>query len=193
MRGQLDEMQAEQRPWIYAEFGPNANIFWNQSGGLTIPLVLSIHNTDHVPAQFVTPVTEVHTSAYFRGTTGPVVAKAQKAACDKGVADFESLKREGGTVFPGQDLRMGVNPGLDKSEWKAELPGFGPLIIIYGCILYERGTGQALGATGFAYTLGRVNAGNRLFGLMLPLDPSTVPVNELELQDFPEGTLWQAR
>jgi len=183
----------EQRPWIYAVFSPSDRIFWNQSGGLTIPVTFVLRNTGKIPAQFVEVVAEAHTSPHFYKSGGFDIAAEQSRACKSAMDHFDPSHNSEASVFPGMILPIGINPGIPKEEWTDySQNGFGPGLFIYGCIVYQVSKGEPLGTTGFAFTIDRIDQ-SRPGVFALPSDPTLVPQNELSIHLWPDGSLWQAR
>jgi hypothetical protein len=113
MQGQVDEMLAEQRAWVYAETFIGKRI--GESGEhYYVPITLYYHNTGHLPAFFVFPRVA---ASVFEGRI-----PTENEICD----DYRKrpLKDtdDGETIFPGEEHRgNNQNVELDKSEWSTAI------------------------------------------------------------------------
>jgi hypothetical protein len=194
MRGQLEEMRDEQRPWIYVDIVPGGKIYWNQSGGLSFPVNFIYHNTGHLPGQFVFPQFEAHTGRYFY-IPGNDLVSVQKRVCNEAVANFRGANGLGVTVFPGQqNVGSGLLIGISRDEWMNDIikPDFGSTVRVYGCITYER-PNKIIGSTGFAFMIDRIKPGNATDVFVLPGDPTQIPAEQLHISPWIEGGVWSAQ
>jgi hypothetical protein len=133
MQGQLDEMQAEQRAWVYAEIFIGKRI--GESGEhYYIQITLYYHNTGHLPAFFVFPrmaakVVELPFD----------LSNVQNEICD----DYRKTPLKdtdvGETLFPGEEHRgNNTNVEFNKLEWVNTVKANRPRgILIVGCIDYR--------------------------------------------------------
>lgn len=188
MRGQLHEMQTEQRPWVYADFGPNGKIYRNQSGGFSIPVAFALHNTGHLPAQFVAPI--VVAQVFGPGPLSRIVA-AQKRICAEGIKKRRSPGW--GTVFPGQTVPVETAAPISAQEWRSHImDGFVPGVFIYGCIIYQSAKGH-FSSTGFAFSVERAQTnGVAALNQAFPSDPTEAPAKQLRFAGIPDGPVWRA-
>ena len=152
MQGQLDEMHAEQRPWVYANSVTPAGHIILTDGRYVIPLKFSITNTGHLPAFFVTPTTSAAVIAVGSGSTLAI----RNDVCN----DYRnSADKIGTTVFPGQTVShggftAGDYPSVPKSEWDAIA---GPkMLIVFGCIDYQFPTKPGHHQSRFAFAVGKL-------------------------------------
>lgn len=193
MSGQLAEMRAEQRPWVYANIGVGGKIFRNISGGYTIPVAFILHNTGRAPAQLVSLVFAANTMPYLHRAGKLMVLSDERRVCAKGEKNFHATNKTGATVFPGEKLPSGINPGIPSSKWSPFVrDGFGPAILIYGCIIYQRPGNVPLGVTGFAITVDRAKPDHPGAVFALPADPTSVPVTQLRMDGWPQAAAWEA-
>jgi hypothetical protein len=134
MQGQLKEMQAAQRPWVYAADIVPAGHIVLEAGQYILPLRFSIKNTGHLPAFSVEP----KTSAAILTIGGRSSMTIKNNVCD---AYREGpLTKTGATVFAGQTLTHGGFTGDDyprvsKMAWDA-ISG-DKLMVMFGCIDYQ--------------------------------------------------------
>jgi hypothetical protein len=174
IEGQWDEMQAEQRAWIYAETLIGKRI--GESGEpYYIPITLYYHNTGHLFAFFVFPRV---TASVFEGRI-----PTQNEICD----DYRKrpLKDtdDGETIFPGEEHRgNNTNVEFDKSEWittikasQAKSSHQAVAISILGCIDYRYPGGETTHhQTRFSLIVGSAGPTGRV--AILPADPTSVDI-----------------
>jgi hypothetical protein len=177
MQGQLDEMQAEQRPWVYAVDVEPAGKITLEDGKYFIPLKFTVKNTGHLPAFSVEPKT---------GATplmmGNSVRTIKNTVCDE-YRESPVDKGNGATVFAGQTISRGGftgddYPRVEKKIWDS-LTG-DKLIIIYGCIDYQFPAKPGHHQSRFSFAVGQ----RRDQGILarigdLPSDPTTVEIRLL--------------
>jgi hypothetical protein len=115
MQGQLDEMRAEQRAWVYAETFIGKRI--GESGDLYyVPIQLYYHNTGHLPAFFVFPMLSAEVIA-VKGQFD--LSSVRNDICD----DYRKRPLKdtdvGETLFPAEEHRgvERLNAEFKKSEW----------------------------------------------------------------------------
>jgi hypothetical protein len=194
MRGQLDEMRFEQRPWIYADIGPGGRISRDQSGGLTFPIAFKVHNTGHLPATYVSPDID----GYLSGEGGVVGSMAvrgrQRKRCGLQLQQPNASDQIGVTVFPGQSVLLGANIWItaDKIgevrelEHKiGELSDFFPTPWGAGCIRYRSPDG-AFHQTGIAFIVSMGKPGKE-GAYALPIDPTSIDPQSLIIESWIEG------
>lgn len=188
IRGQVDEMRLEQRPWVYGDAEPGGQFYRNQSGGFSILIKFTFHNTGHLPALYTWPAARIYLRAENNKTLD-----LQREACKKRQEEETSPTVAGNTVFPGQDLSVAISPDGDatKDKWDAALAsrqniGVSPLVV--GCIDYQiPGETPKHHTTGFAFFVGRRSDSDPTGFYMLPADPTTVPLDHLVLMNWIEG------
>lgn len=187
---QLRETQYEQRPWVFAEIGPGGPILRNQSGGLTIQVGFKFHNTGHLPALYVSPDLDVYLSGddgERGGSYGSYVRERQKRRCDGQFQQPLAGDQVGVTVFPGQDVKVGIGKGIDaRSIDKAVNNEMGYLIPwVVGCIRY-RAPGGDFHQTGVAFQVLMSKPG-QTFLFNLPADPTTVDPHNIVMSPWVDG------
>jgi len=194
---QLQEMQAEQRPWIYADIRPDGAIYRTQSGGFGFPVAFVLQNTGRLPAQSAMPYLDAHTSRWFYDHH-ETLAQAQQESCLKGIAKFRTDKEPvGATVFPNHPQAFGEAASISQSDWeKGSLPsksgGFGAVVEVAGCVVYSYG--NQIGTTGFAFSFAWNKGKQPPFNTFaLPSDPTTVPADQIVVSAWPVATVWQAK
>jgi hypothetical protein len=185
MQDQLDEMRAEQRPWVYAEAAsPDGPFYRNQSGGFTLDVGFTLHNTGHLPALYVSP--DIDGYLPF-GKESP--RDWQRRHCAPKLEQPKAMGDQiGVTVFPGQTVHSGRGAGFKpeeidalKRKWRKnahkEMDHF--IAWVVGCIRYRAPDGS-FHQTGVAYQVGRG-------GDVLPPDPTGVPTSEITLDPWIAG------
>ncbi len=108
MKGQLDEMRDEQRPWVYSDVPVFLrSITQNRNGVWEINIQFTLHNTGHLPAFNVTYVLD---SPIPVMATPDTIVKYQHEKCT--TQEGENTIATGYTVFPGQVVKDGVTIGI---------------------------------------------------------------------------------
>src|SRR5579872_5838910 len=108
MQGQLNEMQAEQRPWIHSEVPIFLKpISQNVVGVLEMRIEFKLQNTGHLPAFNVTPIVQ---SPVPTNNTGDLVAAYHHENCAKPTSVDSTIT--GDTVFPGQIVKRAITIGI---------------------------------------------------------------------------------
>lgn len=167
MRGQLDEMRVEQRPWVYADITPGDAVFRNQSGGLTFVIAFTVHNTGHLPAMYVSPDIEGYLSGEEGKVGSQLVADHQNRRCGYPVQQPGATDQLGTTVFPGQNLSIGTSFGITQSEidfvTKLTIEKTGNVMQFMtpwgvGCVRYRSPDGSPH-QTGVAFIIDRIEPG----------------------------------
>jgi hypothetical protein len=141
MRGQLDEMQADQRPWIPPRLLiPSDIIIYrderNAIEQITIPLRFVFDNIGRTPALFLT-VAVFGTNAKFSST----LASAQREGCDK-----HTSVGNGVSVFPKQHVDSDIYFVDLINHTRAQVPikPIGQAIIGAGDIIRSIKNGETL-------------------------------------------------
>jgi hypothetical protein len=177
MQRQLDEMEAEQRPWVVGTVPDQITVsFAGYQGHSGLEMDISslqfqLHNTGKTPAFNVWPD--------WRIIASPIagVAATQQVTCAQGRSEIRKRYREGVTVFPDQILPLAPN-GSSVSPEAVSAVSFPPVSqggtairsispMIVGCLTYfeRRGNGETVHQTGFAYEMGfNGNIRNYYFG-----------------------------
>jgi hypothetical protein len=191
MQGQLDEMKAEQRPWVYADIGIGGKAYKTQSNGIGFPIGFMFHNTGHMPAFYVSADIEGYLSGGDNQSAVTSVRDRQKRRCDPPLQQSAASDQIGVTVFPGQAVPFGASIAISETEidnvkkLSAGLPitPLSPWGV--GCIRYR--TPDGIGhQTGVAFTIGMIKPG--VDGqFVLPSDPTTIDPRQLIIMPWIEG------
>jgi hypothetical protein len=180
MKGQLDEMRDEQRPWVYSDVPVFLrSITQNRNGVWEINIQFTLHNTGHLPAFNVTYVLD---SPIPVMATPDTIVKYQHEKCT--TQEGENTIATGYTVFPGQVVKDGVTIGIWPFDADRAARKYHSLPVwIIGCFQYRIPGSTTPRFTRFAYTVGqeaKVNDYPRL-----PADPSGVPPDQIHVEPFP--------
>ena len=178
--GQWNEMQREQRPWVYAaEIAPGGHIV-SAEGQYAVPLKVSITNTGHLPAFFV----QLKTAAVIIAV-GQSTFLVHNDVCDA-LKSRPTTKENGHTVFAGQTVSdEGFTsdnfPAVTQDAWNAA--GTGRFIMVYGCIDYQFPSEPGHHQSRFSLAVGKAVDQGLLKRIgVLPDDPTTV---DIRLMDTP--------
>jgi hypothetical protein len=179
MQGQLNEMQAAQRPWIYAEtpifLKPiTQKIVWEMR------IEFKLQNTGHLPALHVTPIVQ---SPVPTINTGDIIASYQHAKCIDQNRDI-SATITGDTIFPGQIVKRAITIGIwpkDKAAAYTAINHYDPWII--GCFAYITSTSTLRHFTRFAYIVSQ-EAPDGGPASWLPYDPSNIQPDKIHVEPF---------
>jgi hypothetical protein len=152
MQGQLNEMQAEQRAWAYAELEP-VGVIQKARDSYVIPLKYVIKNTGHLPAFGVMPMAVANLIVVKLGTIKSFVPNQKCAQFRKTPLNSSA----GQTVFPGQEVIHTATteadyPKISLAEWQNR-PGE-KAVILTGCIDYQIPGSASHHQTKFAYMVG---------------------------------------
>lgn len=189
MQGQLDEMKAEQRPWVYADFKPGGAFYKTQSNGIGIPVAFFFHNTGHLPALYVSPDIEAYLSGEDDKIGSTTVRERQKRRCEQSLQQPNAPDQIGVTVFPGQNVPFSTAAGIGAAKivalqqlWRDKLKKEMDILApwITGCIRYRSPDGVSH-QTGIAFTVEMTRPDHDgLFALFaLPADPTAVDVHRI--------------
>lgn len=191
MRGQLDEMRDEQRPWVYADIGIAGKPYRTQSNGVAFRIGFMVHNVGHLPAFYVSPDLESFLFGIDAQSSEGAIRPRQKKLCDTPLQQPAARDQLGGTVFPGQASPFSGIVSISEAEIesiKRKWSNSGLIPIIpwgVGCIRYKAPDGGNH-QTGFAFSIGMANPGQ--VGMrVLPLDPTTVDPSQLIIAPWVEG------
>jgi hypothetical protein len=191
---QVELMQTDTRPWVYADLRSGGAIYRNQSGGLTIPIIFTLHNTGHLPALYVSPDIE----GYLDGTDGKVGSQTarerQQKRCNSPLQQPAASDQIGVAVFPGQVVPFGINIGITETEidnvkrFVLDKTGkedsfLGPWGT--GCIRYRSPNGE-FHQTGAAFTILMIKPG-QAGQFALPIDPTGIDPRNIMIAPFIVG------
>jgi hypothetical protein len=180
MQGQLNEMQAEQRPWVYPTVQIKGRI-QREGPNFVIPLTWTLTNVGHLPALSTTiNVSGVVVSLPFNMKSIP------NDACDKlARTDWGSIG--GGTVFPNQTTEpQGHSPRVSQVDFKNLFDGGkDPMIVAAGCVDYRIPGTNDHHQTQFAYVFGQSQP---LGVVMMPADPTSVDIGVMGSNNAAVGT-----
>ncbi len=171
---QLDEMQVEQRAWVYADIVGDGKIS-GKNEAYIFPLKFIFHNTGHLPASFVHPELEGGTYA-IDPIPGDVIIKEQNRVCEAAASNFRGVNGPGVAVFPGQSHNFRYEAKIEIEDWDKGLQhNSGPKHTTFvGCITYDNGIGGT-GTTGVVFDIDEVNA-SFPNGQGLPRNPVEPPI-----------------
>jgi len=160
IKGQLDVMEAEKRPWIRATVTAVKPVIftdWNGSKGINVPIKLDLKNYGDTPAVNVRVFPQI---AQHPGNPRRRELDApQQTACDIAIGQADENTIGGIAIFPGESQPDELISGIS-GIYKTDEP---ILFSVYGCVDYTYGNNRH-GQTGFRMLLGRVSHG-QVFGL----------------------------
>jgi hypothetical protein len=160
IRGQLDVMETDKRPWIRANVSLAAPVRftdWNGFKGVSIQVKLSLKNYGTSPAINVRapPRIVVHPGNPRRSELDPI----QKKICDDTAADADKNPVGGLAIFPTEEVTSGGWTSISGIYGTGERT----LFSVLGCIVYTYADSRH-GETGYRFLLGQdINGG--VFGL----------------------------
>jgi hypothetical protein len=163
MEGQLDEMQAEQRPWLKVEVSVKGNLF-PAGPYFGLPVNITITNVGHSPAFNVQPFSFLYAAPPAHSSDLEI---AQRGFCEKGrrfgiaKPPLDTVLAMGTTMFPGDHDPSwnwsGVFPIATSQQSNLKDVSFmeqGRRVInlwLVGCVDYAFGTPAVHHQTGFIY------------------------------------------
>jgi hypothetical protein len=161
MHGQLDEMVAQQRPWISVNLDivkPIRFSEWSGQKSIFIPLHFTLKNFGLSPATNIQTWTHVWPHPGNANVDRDRLNSWQEEACLSAEKSAIESKNVGVTVFPTEPKI--VNSGASGPIFKIDNPD---IISVEGCIDYTY-AGNRHGKTGFRMIIGRV-VNHLVFGL----------------------------
>jgi len=167
MQGQLDTMQADQRPWVYVtnaiieEPGPTFT-----KAGMYISIRFTYKNAGHTPAKLALIFSEAHV------VNNAEYVKPSFQACEVRRKKPREALVDGTAVFPNQDGTQRTYATIapqNVARLKFETDA---TIVVTGCIDYLFPVGPEHHETRFFYELVRTGPNNA----MLRIDPDNAPV-----------------
>jgi hypothetical protein len=139
MRGQLDEMRAEQRPWLFAPSIVLTEQVIRDVNGIQIPLGFVLTNSGHLPAS------NVHVNLLARGTH--LYHLTQYAAAERENCN-QPLEFIGFSVFPNFTTQLPVSwtTSISNEEISTAAKDFAPELkrlwpMILACVVYRDPSG----------------------------------------------------
>jgi hypothetical protein len=153
LKGQLDAMENDKRPWLNAEIvipDPVLITEWAGARGINLPLKLSLKNHGQQPAINVRayPTVMLHPGNERREELGV----RQREICDGASTESDKDPIGGIAVFPGETSAIETRIGVSGNEiFKNGEP---VLFALLGCLDYSYGGGKH-GQTGFRYVIGK--------------------------------------
>jgi hypothetical protein len=148
---QLDEMQADQRPWLQIKSAEIGFLKFD-ADNVNFNLKMTLKNTGKIPATGIEiwPVLHAMSDATFRSED-----KDEQLACSMANRDYPSRKT-GLTVFPDDTEPISTGPTMLVSDFPM-LPNTrrGSILIVLGCIDYFISSNNTHGQTGFRFLIGR--------------------------------------
>jgi hypothetical protein len=182
--GQLKEMKAEQRPWVYAVDVKPAGRIVLVDGKYAIPLKFFIKNTGHLPAFFVQP----KTAATVIAAEGRSTKDIRNEVCDK-YRNAALTEGNGITVFADQTVTRGGftsddYPTIRKDAW--DNLGGDKVLLVFGCVDYQFPDQPGHHQSRFSFAVGKLVDDGILERIgWLPDDPTTVDIrlNPIAIND----------
>jgi hypothetical protein len=169
MRGQLNSMQIDQRPWVSAT--PAVEKFtmvqWNASKSVNVMLKISLHNYGRLPAQdfdIKWMIKQWPTNAHHGDLDAP-----KEKLCSDATRATTARRQKTLTVFPDRDATVEDNLTVGG----VYLTNTTAIFSLYGCADYTYSSGEH-GQTLFRYTLGKINHD---IWTGLPFKKGTAPSN----------------
>jgi hypothetical protein len=152
MKGQLDQMQADQRPWI--KIGSYKIDFLKiESENTNIGVTLSLKNVGHTPAVGIELDTELHvmTQALFENLNN-----TQMEVCHRGQRMYPA-RTAGMTLFPDETDKLHFSAAMSTRDTLQSNPEFkhGVSFVVYGCINYLISSSNMHGQTGFLFDISK--------------------------------------
>jgi hypothetical protein len=189
--GQLSEMKAEQRAWVYGDIVPNGDATYDK-GDLKLSFKVTLHNVGHHPAAYVFPL------IYGTPQDRTFSQKDGALGIQEGICDREKSKHlperisqaEGRTVFPGEEdavLTIPVTVASTDTRYPAstDKDGFTPIIL--GCIAYQFISDKSWHETGFMFRLERDGPQNPMIAPEFHISEGNIPAAKLHLVPFVSG------
>ncbi len=166
MRGQLEEMQVEQRAWLYADTFIGGRIGDGEEN-YYIPVTLYYHNTGHLPALFI--VSKLTARVVVEGG----LLSEKNEVCDEYRERPLKDTDRGQTTFPSQEhTGSTTNVDFKKADWTIAKNGIGVLVV--GCVDYRYPGSKVHHQTRFGLVVGAASAGGTIS--KLPRDPTSVDI-----------------
>jgi hypothetical protein len=153
MRGQLEEMRLDQRPWVSIGYPKPTSDFQFVDPGAILTVQFSLHNYGKSPALNV----EIDgRMPLLQSQMG--IGKRQDDVCNDLFTRSKGAMGTGYTIFPNEPLPMSVQFNVDRTEIDAALkrntlpiPVIIPVII--GCVRYVFGADGSQHKTAFVYNV----------------------------------------
>ena len=143
IRGQLDVMEADKRPWIGATFSLDRPIILTDSDGskgITVIMKVVLKNYGQSPAvnTWIIPMIDRH--PYYTDVAGmTAIADKQRTSCAS-LAQLATKNPIGGfPVFPGDSYQVIRSTGITGGIYQTGAP---PFFSIYGCVNYTYSGGD---------------------------------------------------
>ena len=169
MHGQLKEMRAEQRPWVYADVKLGNKISLSKDGNYFFQASFNLHNTGHTPAVSVTINYDV-----VPMKIGEPFNRVHSQKCDAIKHSSGISTEDNFMIFPGQDtIATSDNVGYPKKKWESDYANKNVLWVLIGCVDYKSPMSNIHHQTAFGYLIGKV-LGDA--GTVLDADPTDAPM-----------------
>lgn len=187
-QGQLDEMRAERRPWVYASNIGIVGPVTHDQQGVHVTISFAMKNIGKLPALHTFPSFLISLHGF---------APADKATVCKD-AEFGSF---GYTVFPddtfvqpiGRTIRQA---DIDKTEADAKrwFGNSGGMLfpVVVACIAYQIPGEDRFRHTPYIFTLGMAEDRAKAGCCVVPLDVPSLPVGAVILTTMPNAQFTQA-
>jgi hypothetical protein len=188
IRGQLDVMEVDKRPWLRAQLSLDKVrlVDWDGVKGINVSLNIEIKNYGESPAvnMLVVPMIEEH-PLYTDKKGMEHLDIDQAESCARTAVRAAENPIGGVPVFPGDTYSGKSNPGISGRQlYDSQRPP--PWFLIYGCVNYTYSKDRH-GETGFRMLLGKPTNG---LVLGIPFqegepDPDYHPSAELLAHGYP--------
>jgi len=195
MRGQLAEMQVEQRPWISLEMEIGGPLIFLDSGGRMV-INVTLKNWGKQPAKHVS----IFPRFVLSSVKTPLSADNElQNLCETGI--WSSLIDYGYFMFPGKTISIPWSIPIGRKEWNDVIRNFpsplpqgsiNPVIInLIGCAQYTFTSDDDIHITPFkaGFTLNISEAPNQITRIAPDMMPtgSVFPIEKLRLEASPFG------
>jgi hypothetical protein len=149
MRGQLDAMEADQRPWLTVSAKMASPMLVPEDGPIAVVVDITLRSTGYRPAVGVSAW-----PLFYAGEPGLDVVKAHKEKCLAGRNQFPGWQ----TLFPGEVSTLSYNSSIDVADAKLARPPplpdthyFTAFLVV--CAYYRAANSEELHMTSSLYML----------------------------------------
>jgi hypothetical protein len=176
IKGQLEVMQADQRPWIQIKKS-EINFMKFDSDTVNFSMKLTLRNTGKTPATGIEIVSRLYavTDASFRSED-----INENAACTEAYGRAYAARSTGFSVFPDDVTDITIGPTMQVTDIPISPLNDGRRgagFMVLGCIDYLISSNKTHGQTGFRYLIGE-NRGNPDVPYMIYASPRIIGPND---------------
>jgi hypothetical protein len=183
MRGQLAEMQADQRPWLSVSMKPVGNLIFRDRNQVSITLAVTAINYGKSPARRVEVVPEIHAMT-DDGIGFNHYRRFQIGACNR-AGQILLADRPDTTIFPNDTrvITIGTSGTIPAKTWPSD---DNIAFVVLGCVDYLYGSGNMHGRTRFRSVIGLpADGGAHMSGLDRGI--GNLPAQSLKIEEDIEG------